>query len=326
MTRQMDQLSIRRTGSFTLAALTALLISATSHPALGQATAAANAAQASSSQTTVLKTDVRRVAIDVVVTDSQGRPITGLTQDDFKVEEDKAAQKLLFFDVHTVDPEAGFAAPRIPPLPPNTFLNLAKAPESGTPTVILYDALNTPLTEQDYGHQQMLNFIKHRRPGTQIAIFVLTGKLHLLQGFTEDTDLLAAALATKAGSAQTTTLLRPGSDLASTPTTENPEMTTQVQAPPNSNAGPTTIDGGNPDQVFLDFVDKAREMDALDQEQLQDQRVEITLNALTDIGRFLAPMPGRKDLIWLSSAFPVGILPDPTLSRSEERRAGKECR
>jgi VWFA-related protein len=320
----MDRVSITYSGSFVLKALAVLLISATSHPVPGQATAAPKAAHVPTLQATPLRTDVRRVAVDVVVTDPQGRPVTGLTQEDFKVVEDNTPQKLLFFDVHTVAPEAGFVAPRIPPLPPNTFLNLAKAPESGTPTVILYDALNTPLTEQDYGHQQMLNFIKHRRPGTQIAIFVLTGKLHLLQGFTEDTDLLAAALATKAGSAQTTTLLRPGSDLASTPTTENSEMTTQVQAPQNSNAGPTTIDGGNPDQVFLDFVDKAREMDALDQEQLQDQRVEITLNALTDIGRFLAPMPGRKDLIWLSSAFPVGILPDPTLSVRPASMPGPE--
>src|ERR1039458_3019026 len=154
MTMLLDRLSIRRPGSFTLAVFAAFLTSATSHPALGQATAAANAAPAPSSQTTVLKTDVRRVAIDVVVTDSQGRPVTGLTQDDFKVEEDKAAQKLLFFDVHTVDPEAGFAAPSIPPLPPNTFLNLAKAPESGTPTVILYDALNTQIGDQFYGHQE----------------------------------------------------------------------------------------------------------------------------------------------------------------------------
>ena len=314
MTTPMDQVRITRYGSFTLAGFAVILLAAASHPALAQAPAAPKAVDASSAQITTLKTAVRRVAVDVVVTDSKGRPVTGLTQDDFRVAEDNKAQSVLFFDVHSVMPETNFIAPRIPPLPPNTFLNLAKAPESGTPTVILYDALNTPLTEQDRGHKQIVDLIKHRRPGTQIAIFVLTGKLHLLQGFTEDTDLLAAALATKAGSAQTTTLLRPGSDLASTPTTENPEMTTQVQAPPNSNAGPTTIDGGNPDQVFLDFVDKAREMDALDQEQLQDQRVEITLNALTDIGRFLASLPGRKDLIWLSSSFPVDIFPDPAMT------------
>jgi VWFA-related protein len=311
MTTPMDQLSIRGPGSFTLAVCAALLISVVSLPDLAQTTAAPNAAQAppSAQTTTVLKTDVRRVGIDVVVTDSQGLPVTGLTQDDFKVEEDKAPQKLLFFDVHSFAPVTGFVAPEIPPLPPNTFLNLAKAPEFGTPTVILYDALNTPLTDQESAHRQIVNLIKHRRPGTQIAIFVLTGKLHLLQGFTEDTDLLAAALAKK-GNPQTTTLLAPGSVTATTPTADNPDTTIQVQQA----SGPTTIDGGNPDQAFSDFLDKAREFDDLDKQQLLDQRVELTVRALTDIGRFLAPLRGRKDLIWLSSAFPVDIGRDPTLT------------
>jgi VWFA-related protein len=302
----MDRPSIRRSGSFVLGVFAALLISATSYPALGQATAAASAAQAPSAQATPLRTDVRRVFVDVVVTDSKGRPVTGLTQADFKVEEDKVPQTVRFFDVHevhTVALDADYVAPKVPVLPPNTFLNLAKAPESGTPTVILYDALNTPLTEQDYGHAQILDLIRHRRPGTQIAIFVLTGKLHLLQGFTEDTDLLAAALASKKGGPQTTTLLRPSGDIARTPMTGNPPL-------PNDH---------DPDEAFNAFVDKAREFDGFDQAQLQDQRVELTLNALTDIGRFLASLPGRKDLIWLSSAFPVGILPDSTITASSNQ-------
>ena len=222
MTTPINRPSIRRPGSFSLAVFAALLISATSYPALGQATAAASAAQAPSAQATPLRIDVRRVNVDVVVTDAQGRRVTELTQGDFKVEEDKVPQTVRFFDVHAVAPVADFVAPRIPPLPPNTFLNLAKAPESGTPTVILYDALNTPITEQDFGHHEILDLIRHRRPGTQIAIFILTGKLHLLQGFTEDTDLLAAALASKKGSPQTTTLLRPSSDIVWTPMTGNP--------------------------------------------------------------------------------------------------------
>jgi len=278
--------------------LVVLLLAAPGLPTLAQATAAANAADAPPSQVTTLKADVRRVAVDVVVTDAKGRPVTGLTQADFKVEEDKVPQPVRFFDVHSVALKSDFVAPKIPPLPPNTFLNLAKAPEFGTPTVILYDALNTPLTEQDYGHKQILDLIRHRRPGTQIAIFILTGKLHLLQGFTDDTDLLAAALASKKGSPQTTTLLRPSGDIAWTPMTGNP---------PNDK-------GEDPDKEFNAFVDRARILDGYGQEALQDKRVELTLNALTDIGRFLASLPGRKDLIWLSSAFPVGVLPDSTIT------------
>jgi VWFA-related protein len=323
MTTSTHRVSITYSGSFVLPALAVFLISATSHPVHGQASAAPEAAQVPTLQATPLRADVRRVAVDVVVTDPQGRPVTGLTQEDFKVVEDDTPQKLLFFDMHTVAPETGFVAPEIPPLPPNTFLNLAKAPESGTPTVILYDALNTPLAEQEYGHKQILDFIKHRRPGTQIAIFVLGAKLHLLQGFTEDTDLLSAALASKKGSPQTTTLLAPSSDLASTPMSDNPETT--MQAPTGGGGAAAAaaaaaansqgaVQGLDPEQVFNDFLAKSREMDALNQERLQDQRVEITLNALTDIGRFLASLPGRKDLIWLSSGFPVDIFPNPAMT------------
>src|ERR1039458_4945347 len=240
MSASMARLSIPRSGLFGLAAFAALLLAATGHPALAQATAAPNAAQALS---VPLKTNTRRVFVDVVVTDAQGRPVTGLTQDDFKVVEDNTPQKLLFFDVHTVTPEANYVAPKIPLLPPNTFFNLAKAPESGTPTVILYDALRSEIGDQLYGHQEILNLLRHRRPGTQIAIFILIDKLHLLQGFTEDTSLLSAALASKKGTPQTTTLLRPSGDIAWTPMADNPPLGNEH----------------DPDEAFNQFVEKARE-------------------------------------------------------------------
>src|ERR1017187_1133916 len=254
MSASMARLSIPRSGLFGLAAFAALLLAAAGHPALAQATAAPNAAQAPSVQAAPLRTDIRRVFVDVVVTDAQGRPVTGLTQEDFKVEEDKVPQTVRFFDVHTVASVADFVAPKIPPLPPNTFLNLAKAPESGTPTVILYDALNTQIGDQFYGHQEILNLLRHRRPGTQIAIFILIDKLHLLQGFTEDTSLLSAALASKKGTPQTTTLLRPSGDIAWTPMADNPPLG----------------NGHDPDEVFNAFVDEARKLDGFDQALLQD--------------------------------------------------------
>jgi VWFA-related protein len=232
MAALVGQLSIQRSGYFGFTAAVTLLLATVCHPMLAQGTAVP------------LRADVRGVVVDVVVTDGQGRPVTGLTRDDFGVEEDKVPQPVRFFDVHGVAPVTDFVAPKIPRLPPNTFLNLAKAPGFGTPTVILYDALNTPLTQQAFGHQQVLSLIRHRRPGTQIAIFVLTDKLHLLQGFTEDTDLLAAALSSKAGSPQTTTLLRPSTTLASTPMTGNPPL-------PN---------GHDPEEIFNALVDGAREM------------------------------------------------------------------
>jgi len=40
-----------------------------------------------------------------------------------------------------------------------------------------------------------------------------------------------------------------------------------------------------------------------------DQRVVITLEALQNLGRYLAGIPGRKNLIWFSSTYPVYFFP-----------------
>src|SRR5712692_7261629 len=41
-----------------------------------------------------------------------------------------------------------------------------------------------------------------------------------------------------------------------------------------------------------------------------DVRVKLTLDALRTIARHVSGYPGRKNLIWISSAFPLAILPD----------------
>src|SRR5205807_7008993 len=38
-----------------------------------------------------------------------------------------------------------------------------------------------------------------------------------------------------------------------------------------------------------------------------DMRVTITLDALRRIGRYLAGYPGRKNLVWVSAAFPTTV-------------------
>src|SRR5208337_152662 len=41
-----------------------------------------------------------------------------------------------------------------------------------------------------------------------------------------------------------------------------------------------------------------------------DRRVDTTLEALSQLGRFLSGSEGRKNLIWFSASFPSEILPD----------------
>ena len=47
-----------------------------------------------------------------------------------------------------------------------------------------------------------------------------------------------------------------------------------------------------------------------------DQRVAMTLEALNDLGRYLAAVQGRKNLIWFASSFPVTVFPSPKEKQS----------
>ena len=88
-------------------------------------------------------------------------------------------------------------APNAPPLAPNVFENIPKAPERGPLYVMLLDLVNMERTDQMMARQQVLKFIKNKPAGTRFAVFVTTDKLYLVQGFTEDKDLLYAALDSK---------------------------------------------------------------------------------------------------------------------------------
>jgi VWFA-related protein len=136
----------------------------------------------------VFKSIVNRVILDVVVTDTGGKPVHGLTQQDFSITEDGKPQKILSFDVHDLESPSDFV--KLPPLPPNTFVNILAAPERGPLYVLLLDLVNTEVDVQMLARQQLLKFIADRPPGTRFAIFVYAEGLYMVQGFTDDTKKL----------------------------------------------------------------------------------------------------------------------------------------
>lgn len=140
----------------------------------------------------VFKSVVNRVVLDVVVTNSEGKPVHGLTQKDFSVEEDGRPQRVLSFDVHDLASTSDFA--KLPPLPPNTFVDIPTAPERGPLYVLLLDLVNTETKDEPYARAQLLKFIQDKPPGTRFAVFVLSDGLHLVQGFTDDQKQLASVL------------------------------------------------------------------------------------------------------------------------------------
>jgi VWFA-related protein len=141
----------------------------------------------------VIRKTVSRVLVDIVVTDKNGNPVHGLTQDDFSLKEDGKPQRLLSFDVHD-DTKPDYVPPKIPPLPVNTFVDVPKEPEQGPLYVILYDMVNMDREDQASSRKPLLDFIDSKPPGTRFAIFLNADGTKLIQGFTSDRALLHAAL------------------------------------------------------------------------------------------------------------------------------------
>jgi VWFA-related protein len=152
--------------------------------------------EAGTEQVPLLRMEVRRVPVDVVVTDREGNPVRGLRKEDFVVKEDKKTQKVLFFDY--LDGSApSFVPPPLPALPVNTFINEPAEPERGPLYVLYYDMVNTMPDDQMSARRDLLAFLDKAQPGTRFALFVNAERLHLLQGFTNDHALLRNAITSK---------------------------------------------------------------------------------------------------------------------------------
>jgi VWFA-related protein len=241
-----------------------------------------------------LKLNVKTVLVDVVVTDKSGHVIPGLTKDDFQVLENGKPQTISFFEPNfgATPGAADAAAP--PALPPNTFTNVPTVIPNDSVNVLLMDALNTAEGDQSYVHKEMVKYLLTVPPGIRIAVFMLSEKLRIIQGFTQDSTVLREAINRLAANPNTSAIL---------PTTESNNAS---QGAVNMIAQAAVEEGyaGVPD------ADMAAMAAALSQFQEQEagfernQRVLLTLDALQEIAHYLGGVPGRKNLIWFVGDFP----------------------
>lgn len=151
-----------------------------------------NTAQEPVGKKYVFKAESPLVVLDVVVTDERGQPVHGLKASDFTVLETNQKMTLQSFEEYRSDQAPPPARPEgRQALGPNVFTN-ADTRSDGPLNVLLMDAMNTPIADQMYLREQMLEYIKKVPEGTNIAIFGLTNHLYILQGLTTDPMVLKA--------------------------------------------------------------------------------------------------------------------------------------
>lgn len=248
------------------------------------------AQSASSEQAKVpsIKAETKAVIVDVVVTKSNGEHILGLKKQDFKLMEDGKPQTIDFFEEHTAKTLPPGALPELPPMPPNTYTNVPPAPASDSVNVLLLDSLNTLPEDQAYVHRQITDFLAKLQPGTRVAIFALGSKLRFVQGFTTDTSVLVAAIKDKRNGAM------PTKEAGVRNATDNADDAADI-------ARYRMMQYPGIDAIVRS-LSEGREMN-------YGARASMTFEALDYLARYLAGVPGRKNLIWFSGSFPIIIFP-----------------
>jgi VWFA-related protein len=239
-----------------------------------------------SSNTPVLRVNTHLVQVNVIVNDRHGNPITGLTKGEFILLDNKHPQEIQLFTAQTNLPQVQPQAP----LPLDTFTNRLSEHSGVSPsvTVILLDALNTQFADQALTRRQVLKFLEQLRPQDRIALYWLGNNLYVLNDFTTDVSTLRAALA------------------RSTPESSRDLAESNVDYL-SANSPNSSLPAGIPAGQTSSRAAFRAAFDHRVANESTKNRVRLTTAALSAIAHHLGSLAGRKNLVWVSGAFPFSL-------------------
>ena len=236
-------------------------------------------------QRPTFRSDTRLVRLTVVVHNKQDQPVEGLNAQDFRVFDNGKEQPIALFDVQgrVVAPAAAGAGAAAGAPSANVFNNAITGQAAGGVTVILFDRLNTDWTDQAQAREHIFKYLSQVKPTEPIAFYVLdSSTVSVIHDFTRDTSSLLRAL-------------------------DRVQGRTSLEAAVAKEPPPLPSDSG--DAATDAMMDAAlKRMDLAVKGFYLTDRAESTLSALEAIARHLSGVQGRKNLIWVSAAFPAIFL------------------
>jgi VWFA-related protein len=239
---------------------------------------------ASAQSQTTFRADTRLVEVNVVVQDRGGRPVEGLSRADFTLLEDGKPQQIELFNVEASRPQSPPEAPSPGAAPAGApasrvFTNRLAAKPGGV-TVVVLDRLNTRFEDQHLAREQIVKVLGEFQPEDRVALYVLeSDTIRILHDFTGDMASLRSAL--QAFQAKTSR---------------------ETQA---ADATPLTLPSTGADATDAEFAAWLREAAREVSNFYLRRRAELTADAFEAIARRLAGVRGRKNLVWVSAAFPL---------------------
>jgi VWFA-related protein len=245
---------------------------------MGQAPAAPDA------PAPLIRTQTRLVVLDVLVTDSHGDPVKGLTLKDFELREDGDKRVLKTAEEHGIAAPGGSdaSAPAGLPAGPGVYSN--KPPSGEVWNVLLLDTLNPSFALKASTRQQLEKFASQLPPDQPVALVLMADPARLAVPFS-------------AGAAAVQKFFAEGKV-------------------PISSSDPL----GVAELAPIVGVRKLTTDPTLDQFKALKQ----TLFSFSGLANWLSHYPGRKNVYWLSAGFPNIPLFDNPLTGRRAGIFGKE--
>ncbi|MGH9736005.1 MAG: VWA domain-containing protein [Candidatus Acidiferrales bacterium] len=236
-----------------------------------------------------IRVSTRLVKMGVIARDRNGA-VTNLTANDLVVLDRGKRREVSFFSLEANSSAGRSLVVATLPLTRNTFSHVPQhgAAQPTSVTVVLLDNLNTltggaplpyettPFWLEDLAlanaKQHLVAVLKQADPNDRIAIYGLSGSLHVLCDFTCGRDQLLAVVSKYDPSSRTLReSAEPGNFHTPVPGNFNPEVDEEMQR----------------------FAAINNEV-----------RAQTTMAALGTIARHVADIPGRKNLVWLTANLP----------------------
>lgn len=236
--------------------------------------------------------DVYVVNVEVVVTDKDGNPATGLTRDDFEIYED--GQRVEIGNFFAVEGrQAVMDGPALAAGPDPSAPDLAPAPATKRLNLVVFvDNFNMRPENRNLIFDNLRKYLKERLDSRDRVMLVsLNDSVEIAENFTNDTDRLIGTLdrlEKQVGThvrfdAQHRTLLR------------------HLQVA--KLAVPSAFDPGDFDSAVLNANQLATEVRNL--VEVRYKKVRSTLDVLKQFTDSLAGMPGRKAILYVSDGLPT---------------------
>src|SRR3954467_1023912 len=232
--------------------------------------------------------DVHLVEVPVTVVDRAGNPVRGLTAANFELFDRGTKRAIGNFDAIDFESEA---VRSMSPLNPSARRNF----------ILLFDLSFSSPTGRNKAQEAARNFIAKamgRRDLAAVATVDVDRGFRMVTALTTDRNLLGSAIANPRTFVSSDPLRIAGTELLQLAPTDN-----------ISRADVNAVD---------DFAaDIARGEKKLN-DQYNRTRIERQLRLLSDLGRTLRVLPGRKQVILFSEGF------DPQLVRGRDARSGAD--